>query len=95
MCLGFFLKNSFTVEKEGWWGTSLCFFFLLHLTCGRRRGSGLVFFQNFFSIVEWLGRGGGCCFFLQIHYEGLGAGCLEGGGGGRGLVFFVKLFFHY
>jgi len=54
VCLGF---NSFTVEGEGGGGTSLCFFFLLRLTYGRRRGSGLVFFQNFFSIVEWLGRG--------------------------------------
>jgi hypothetical protein len=31
---------------------------------------------------------------LQICYE-TGGGGLDGGGGGRGLVFFVKLFFHY
>jgi hypothetical protein len=29
---------------------------------------------------------------LHIHYER--GGGLDGGGGGRGLIFFVKLFFH-
>jgi hypothetical protein len=56
VCLGFFFFLILLLLRGG---TSLCFFFLLHSTCGRTRGSGLVFFQNFFSIVEWLGRGGG------------------------------------
>jgi hypothetical protein len=29
-------------------GRRLMFFFLLHLTCARRRGSGLVFFVKLF-----------------------------------------------
>ncbi len=33
------------------------FFFLLHLTCARRRGRGLIFFVEFFFVLEWLGRG--------------------------------------
>jgi hypothetical protein len=36
-------------------------FFFLHLTCGRRKGKGCLFFFFFkccFFIVEWLGIGG-------------------------------------
>ncbi len=47
----FFILLPFIVEQEG---CKLMFFFLLHLTCARRRGRGegvLNFFKNFFSIV--------------------------------------------
>ncbi len=44
VCLDYFFKNSFTVEGEG--GYKFMFFFLLHLTCGRRRGSKLVSFSK-------------------------------------------------
>jgi hypothetical protein len=35
----------FTVEREG---VEVNVFFLLHLTCARRRGSGLIFFVKLF-----------------------------------------------
>jgi hypothetical protein len=37
------------------------FFFLLHLTCASRRGSGLVFF-----IIEWLGKGAKIFFYKNM-----------------------------
>jgi len=70
-------------------GVDINVFFLFHLTCGRKRGGGLVFSLNFFSLLNGQGRGfrffffwfveGGCegekvdCF-LQIHYGGVGVG---------------------
>jgi hypothetical protein len=39
-----FFKNLLLLKGRG--GTSFFFFFLLHLTCGRSRGSGLVFFSK-------------------------------------------------
>jgi hypothetical protein len=56
------------------------------------REGGSRFF--FYIHVEGGWEGEGVDFFLEIHYEGGGWG-LEGGGGGRGLVFFVNFFFHY
>jgi hypothetical protein len=53
-------------------------FFLLHLTCGRRRGRGLFYFLNVFFIVEWLRRGGQGFFSSDL---------LKGDGRGRGLSF--------
>jgi hypothetical protein len=48
-------------------------FFSLHWKCGRRRGEmGTFFFGKVFFIVEWLGKGLGGVFFLQIHYGGRG-----------------------
>jgi hypothetical protein len=42
-----FFKISFTLEGErGYKGMIL--FFLLHLTCGRKRGRGLVFFLKLY-----------------------------------------------
>ncbi len=50
------------------------FFFFLHLTCARWRGSGLVFFVKlFFFIIEWLGKGGRV-FFKNICLRGTGRG---------------------
>jgi hypothetical protein len=46
VCLDLFFLNSFTLEGEG--GYKLMVFFLLHLTYGRRRGKGLVFFSKLF-----------------------------------------------
>jgi len=54
------------------------FFFLLHLTCARRRGRGLVFFVIFFFIIEWLRKGDKVFFFKNM---------LKGDGRGRGLIF--------
>jgi len=39
---------NFFLLLRGKGGTSKCFFSLLHLTCGGRKGRGLVFSQNFF-----------------------------------------------
>jgi hypothetical protein len=48
--LDFFFKFLLLLREKG--GTSKCFFFLLHLTCGKRRGRGLVVFsQNLFFTV--------------------------------------------
>jgi hypothetical protein len=58
------------------------FFSLLHLTCGRRRGKGFVFFRIFFFIVEWLGGSG---FFFKKY--------VEGGWEGEGFYLFFKSFF--
>ncbi len=70
MCFDF-LKFSFTLEGEGgcW---LMFFFFLLHLTCGRRKGRGLLFF-NPFAIIEWLGKRRGLIFFYKFIMGG-GAG---------------------
>ncbi len=57
-------------------GSSLCFIFLLHLTCGRRKGKAHVFFRFFFFIVEWVG-GSGFFFFKNV----------EGGWEGEGVYF--------
>ncbi len=37
--------------------------------------------------------GGGGCFFLQIHYEGLGGGVFGGRRRGKGVSFFRQTFF--
>jgi hypothetical protein len=39
------------------------------------------------------GGGGGGCFFLQIHYEGLGGEVFGGRRRGKGVSFFRKTFF--
>jgi hypothetical protein len=45
-----FILISFVVEREAW---RLMFFFLLHLTCARRRGRGVSFFRKvFFSLLN-------------------------------------------
>jgi len=50
VCLDLFIFNSFTLEGEG--VKVDVFFFLIHLTCGRRRGKGLIFFfKTFFSLL--------------------------------------------
>ncbi len=54
------------------------FFFLLPLTCARRRGRGLLFFINFFFILEWLGRGVKVFFSFDM---------LKGDGRGTRLIF--------
>ncbi len=49
MCLDF-LKISLTLEGEG---VEVNVFFLLHLTCARRRGRRLIFLRkSFFFIIE-------------------------------------------
>jgi len=48
------------------------FFFLLHLTCGKRKGRG-YFFLIIIFIVGWLGKGRGL-IFLYNFIMGWGAG---------------------
>ncbi len=70
VCLYLFILIFFTVEREG---VKVNVFFLLHLTCARRRGRGLLFFIIFFFIIEWL-RKGVMVFFLLICGRGMGGG---------------------
>jgi hypothetical protein len=48
------------LRGRGW---RLMFFFLLHLTCGRSKGKGLVFKIKKKIIIEWLGKGVRVFFF--------------------------------
>ncbi len=73
MHLDFFIKFILLLRGRG--VQVNVFFFVLYLTCGRRRGRGLSFFSNFFFIVEWLRRG--VKVFLILYM-------LKGDGRGRG-----------
>ncbi len=55
MRLYLFILISFTIEGEGVEVNVLVS--PSFLTCGRRKGKGLVFFLIFFFIIEWLRRG--------------------------------------
>ncbi len=57
------------------------------------REGGSRCFREENNMLKGDGRGRGL-FFLQIQPEGLGGGVFGFRVGERGLVFFVKLFFH-
>ncbi len=71
------------LNGRGW---RLMFFFLLHLTCARRRGRGLVFFVFFFFIIEWLWKGVMVFFSFDM---------LKGDGRGSRLIFFWVGLIHF
>jgi hypothetical protein len=70
------------LNGRGW---RLMFFFLLHLTCARRRGRGLVF--SFFLFHYWVAMEGGHGFFSFDM--------LKGDGRGSGLNFFWVGLIHF
>jgi hypothetical protein len=49
-------------------------------------GRGLVFFVNFFFIIEWLGKGAMVFFFFDM---------LKGDGRGRGMIFLRVGLIHF
>ncbi len=57
MWLDYFFIYFYYWGARGGWKVR---FFLFHLTCGRGKGGGLVFFlKSFFSLLKGLGKGGG------------------------------------
>ncbi len=57
------------------------FFFFPSFDMWKEEGKRVSFFSIFFSIVEWLGRGGQGYIYIYM---------LKGDGRGRGFLFFYK-----